>query len=159
MQYTPEILSKFHEMTNDLNLRGQNIINIITQKNPEVLDGDKWAQFDDIVVEQDCVRIWYIDKHDIEQSLSIPYEQWCKGTLESANYLVDEWKAIHKPVYKPKVIQNPTDIWEYISTLKPYSNRWRYAIDISADYANKGKDPSMHLNEIIEIIDNKLLEY
>lgn len=112
-----------------------------------------------MVVGKDCVHIWYIDKRDMQQSLDIPYDQWCKGTLESVNYLVDKWNAAHKPVYKPKVIKNPIDIWEYISTLKPYSNRWRYAIDIASDYVNKGKDPSMHLHEIIEIIDNKLLEY
>lgn len=158
MQYTPESLLNFHEMANDLNLRSHSIINIISQKNPEVFDG-KEVEFDDIVVEQDYVYVWYIDKYELEQFLKIPYEQWCKGTLSSANYIVDEWNATHKPAYTPKVIENPADIWEYISTLKPHSNRWRYAIDISADYVNKGKDPSMYLNEIIEIIDNKLLEY
>lgn len=162
-KYTIASLENHYEMTINIDQIALRTIQRLKENHPEVLEFKKESDYYDCFINKDTVAIQYVsnweDLSEIPAQFNIPFTVWCKGENSIYEYIVSEWNKKYALAPEPAVIANPRDIWEYISTLKPYSNRWRYTIDLAAEYTKKGANPSDFMDEIIENVAYKLLEY
>jgi len=64
--------------------------------------------------------------------------------MTAIDLLSDDWISLVKSVSET--------FWEYVHTLKTYSDEWRLAMEIGQQYHDSGKNPNDYLKEIKENI-------
>lgn len=122
---------------------------------PEILlyEAKKFMEQNNIIIIENYIPetgLWTFMINDYEQNKALTTNNlFAKSELALSQAVHD---AISLLKEKTTVKENTafTNFFDYVRTLEPYTDKWRYAFNLTRDY----EDPNEHLQEIIEKVEN-----
>lgn len=122
---------------------------------PEILlyEAKKFMEQNNIIIIENYIPetgLWTFMINDYDQNKALTTTNlFTKSELALSQAVHD---AISLLKEKTIVKENTafTNFFDYVRTLEPYTDKWRYAFILTRDY----EDPNEHLQEIIEKVEN-----